>query len=302
MSKYLVRVENSKQGTLRYNRAVLVIGSIIFLFMFVAAVPLVQARQEQIPRVEVHEERRGVTRFEEYIALSPALGLPPGSFYKVNVYAFSTKEGVVLIDSGAEDLYPQLIEKIGKRFNNTPIAAVLLTHGHADHASAGRFFVDQGVPVYAPIGDEWMVLSGLNFPGVPEDFSYTPYTPSGLLYGGEEMFGLKVIPTPGHTPGSVSFLGEKKGFLFSGDATMSYSDDDKGDLDMTFELEYMTLQMSDNFSLQTQLYSLDVLSGLAASGQVSTILPGHNEAYYGKDVQPYIQDSIDVVTQVLMMR
>lgn len=286
-----------------YNRSVIAIGLIVTLFLLTATIPLAQAKSVQIPKVEFYQERRGVCRFVEYIELSPETGLPPGSFYKVNVYVFDTKDGLVLVDCGAEALYVPLMEEIGKKFNKKPIAAVLLTHGHADHAGAGHYFVEAGIPVYAPVGDAGIIWMGMHIPGVPipTDFTYTGYMPTELLFGGETLFGLKVIPTPGHSAGSVCFVDEKTEALFSGDTTISYSNDE-GPEDMTFELEFMTLQMSDDNSLWMQIDSLNDLMGLANSGQADTILPSHNTAYHGKDVQPYIQNSIDVVTQALMMR
>jgi len=284
----------------RFLRGTVVAILILTLLVLAATASPVQAKAEKSTGIRVYQERRGVTRFEEYIPLSPELGLPPGSFYKVNVYAFSVGGGVVLIDCGAETLYTSLTQEIGKRFHNKPILAVLLTHGHADHAGSGHYFVEAGIPVYASMADVYLIQMGMNFPGVPRDFTYTGYTPTGVLHGGEMLFGLSVVPTPGHTLGSLSYASMKTDALFSGDTTISQADDDVAPEDMTFELEYMTLLMTDKNSLQMQIDSLNLLLGLANSGMADTILPGHNRTYHSRDVQPYIQNSIDVVTQILM--
>ncbi|MEM2890723.1 MAG: MBL fold metallo-hydrolase, partial [Candidatus Hadarchaeum sp.] len=231
--------------------------------------------------------------------LSPELGVPPGFFYKANVYALNFRGGIVLIDCGAEDLYSDLMLAINQKFPHRPILAVLLTHGHADHAGAGHHFIDAGIPVYASFADSYLIQMGMNFPGVPIDFTYTGYTPTQLLYGGENLFGLSVIPAPGHTYGSLCFLEVKTKLLFSGDVTISYPSDDVATEDMTFELEHMTLLATDNAGLEMQLNSLSMLLKLAKDGKVKGILPGHNQAYYGKHVVDYLKNSIDMVTQAL---
>ncbi len=303
MSQALSKLWAKGSVVSKLSKRVIVIGLIVSLFLIATAIPVASAKSAQIPSIEFHMERRGVVRFEEFILISPELGMPPGSFYKANVYAFETKEGLVLVDSGAEDLYQSLIEAIEKRFNNKPIIAVLLTHGHADHAGAGSYFLEMGVPVYAPIGDAYLIQTGMNFPGIPSDFTYTGYMPTGYLYGGETVFGLTVIPTPGHSPGSICFIDQRTGALFAGDTTIAYPEDDISLEDMTFEMEYMTLLFTDNYSLQVQLDSLNVLLGLATDGQAETLLPGHNEAYHpSREVQRYIINSIDVVSQVLLTR
>ncbi|MGQ9788213.1 MAG: MBL fold metallo-hydrolase [Candidatus Hadarchaeaceae archaeon] len=271
----------------------------VVVILLVATSSFAQAKPLKTSTVKVYQERAGVTRFEEYIPLSSELGVPPGFFYKANVYAISYREGIVLIDCGAEALYSDLMDAIGKRFHNQPILAVLLTHGHADHAGAGHYFIEAGIPVYASSLDFYLIQMGMNFPGVPEDFTYTGYTPD-VLKGGETLFGLNVVESPGHTHGSLSFLEVKTRSLFSGDTTISYPDDDVAPEDMTFEIEYQTLLATDRIGLEMQLNSLNSILELANEGQVTAILPGHNRSYHGKDVPVYLQNSIESVMGALM--
>ncbi|MEM3514813.1 MAG: MBL fold metallo-hydrolase [Candidatus Hadarchaeum sp.] len=271
----------------------------VVVILLVTAPSIAQAKSKSTAAVKVYQERDGVTRFEEYTPLSSQLGVPPGFFYKANVYAVNFKGGIVLIDCGAEDLYSDLMVAINKKLPSRPILAVLLTHGHADHAGAGHYFIDAGIPVYASFADSYLIQMGMNFPGVPIDFTYTGYTPTQLLYGGEHLFGLNVIPTPGHTYGCLSFLEVETKLLFSGDVTISYPGDDVAPEDMTFELEYMTLQATDDTSLEMQLNSLNLLLELTGDRQVKAIMPGHNQTYYGKHVVDYLKNSIEMVSQEL---
>lgn len=99
-------------------------------------------------------------------------------------------------------------------------AVVLNTHGHVDHIGANSDIVQKyGVPLAIHDADTGMLqvsdyielsllLGAKNSPA-----------PDRLLADGDEIgFGrasLRVIHTPGHTPGSVSFV--HGGVLFSGD-------------------------------------------------------------------------------------
>jgi hypothetical protein len=63
----------------------------------------------------------------------------------------------------------------------------------------------------------------------------------------------------------------------------------------------MTMLATDKDSLQLQMNSLNLLLDLVNQGTVKAILPGHNKAYHGKDVIPFLQHSIDLVAQALSL-
>ncbi len=108
--------------------------------------------------------------------------------------------------------------------NGWKIEKILLTHGHFDHFGAAALLSERlGAPVYiypddAPyLSDTYLNLSANS----PNPIVVSHYEE---LYDGEKIylkensdFYLKVVHTPGHTPGSVTFYSEKEHAAFVGD-------------------------------------------------------------------------------------
>lgn len=125
-----------------------------------------------------------------------------------------------LIDPGAEAevIYDIIIK------NGWKIEKILLTHGHFDHFGAAQALHDKlHVPIYVyPADARYLADPGLNLSGNFETPLIIPHYEE--LFDGEVIrlaanskFSLKVIHTPGHTPGSVTFYSETDGIAFVGD-------------------------------------------------------------------------------------
>ena len=134
----------------------------------------------------------------------------------------STQECFV-VDPGASG--KQLAGKI-RQGGYMPVA-VLLTHGHFDHAGAAATLAEEfGIPVYAHEAEadtlkdpqknvSWMV-------GAKESYHADVY-----LRDGEELhlagFFIKVIHTPGHTEGGCCYYLPEEEVVFSGDTLFAQS-------------------------------------------------------------------------------
>lgn len=121
-----------------------------------------------------------------------------------------------VVDPGAdpERIFPVIFEE-----GLTPIV-LINTHGHIDHIGANKDIKEHfGVPLYIHAGDNPMLgkvqqLELSLFLGAKD----SPPADHLMTDGEEIRIGngsLRVLHTPGHSPGSVSLLGD--GFLLSGD-------------------------------------------------------------------------------------
>jgi hydroxyacylglutathione hydrolase len=108
--------------------------------------------------------------------------------FEVNAYVVHAPEGDVIVDAGAEP------EKILAAVSQ-PVAAVLITHGHADHVNAlGAVLRETSAPLYVHPGDAHRTGAGV----------YEPLDHGQELQIAGETF--LVLHTPGHSPGSVTFV------------------------------------------------------------------------------------------------
>ena len=107
--------------------------------------------------------------------------------FEVNSYVVHAPEGDIVVDAGAE---PEKI--LGA--TRAPVAAILVTHGHADHVNALDIVRrETGARVYMhPEDAEWKVSD------------YEPLEDGRAL--DVAGLGIRVLHTPGHSLGSVTFV------------------------------------------------------------------------------------------------
>ena len=127
-----------------------------------------------------------------------------------------TKE-VLIIDPGAAA--KQLAEKL-KEYELKPVA-ILLTHGHFDHASAAEELAELlDVQIYAQEAErETLETPGINLSGWEGKVS--TYHADVYVKDEQELclagFVIRALHTPGHTVGGCCYYFTEQSTLFSGD-------------------------------------------------------------------------------------
>lgn len=130
-------------------------------------------------------------------------------------YDENTKDGIVVDPGGSAKDIGEAIDRLGLH-----IVAVINTHGHWDHIGANDAVkAKTGAPVYIHEADaEFLMNPAYNISSMM-GYSSSVAPADGLLHEGDTVnFGsctLKVLHTPGHTPGGITLYGE--GVAFTGD-------------------------------------------------------------------------------------
>lgn len=131
----------------------------------------------------------------------------------------------VLVDSGLEENGPALADDLrGRGFAPEHLRAIVLTHGHADHAGGASWFKRTfGTRVVVGAGDVPLLAAGQNdhlcptndsarsrldddqaarYAGFAADVTVAARTPLASATGVDGLPG-EIVPMPGHTPGSL---------------------------------------------------------------------------------------------------
>jgi hydroxyacylglutathione hydrolase len=160
------------------------------------------------------------------------------------------------------------MEALLRSHDLTPVA-LLVTHGHIDHAGGAALAAHHDIEAALHPDDEFLALDpgsqlrmlfGVAPPELADQFAFpTTYRP---LEAGQRLelagVSLDVLHTPGHTPGHCCFYLEDEGVLFSGDqlfaGSIGRTDLPGGDIDQLV------------VSMQTAVMTLD---------DEVRVLPGH---------------------------
>jgi len=176
------------------------------------------------------------------MARVPAVEVAPGvvriptvGAANTNSFALVDDDGsVTLVDCGLKRAPARIVaglRAIGRHPGD--VTRIVLTHAHTDHAGgAAEMSARTGAPVavheadagYAEAGRpppfEQSLLTGRLMTRIP-GAGFPPVTVGQRLSDAQVLDvggGLRIIATPGHTPGHVSLLHERTGTLITGDA------------------------------------------------------------------------------------
>jgi glyoxylase-like metal-dependent hydrolase (beta-lactamase superfamily II) len=174
------------------------------------------------------------------VARTPAVAIAPGVWRiptvprdLVNTYAFVDDDGqVTLVDAGTKGGPKRIVAGL-EHLGSAPseVTRIIATHAHSDHVGGlsslrgrtpARVAVHERDAAYvregkAPVLDRSTVVGRLLRRGVGS----TPTTVEEELTDGQVLDvggGLRVVHTPGHTPGHVALLHEPTGVLVTGDS------------------------------------------------------------------------------------
>ena len=141
----------------------------------------------------------------------------------VNAFLVREDDGFTLVDTTVGGGADALIG--AARTGGGEIRRIALTHGHGDHVGsldALRDKLGDSVEVLMPDLDARIHAGEQVVDGKPPGgWPKLKTTPDVRLTGGERIGSLEVIPTPGHTPGHVSFLDTRDRTVIVGDTFTS---------------------------------------------------------------------------------
>ena len=125
----------------------------------------------------------------------------------------------ILIDPGHFHLFDHVaiqLKALGIEISD--IDLVLATHAHPDHFEAAKYFKNQPA-LFAISLEDWRLIQRIG-EQIGPTFDLGAYTPDFLMGSGDlnvKGVELKVVPTPGHSPGSVALYWPERKALFPGD-------------------------------------------------------------------------------------
>jgi glyoxylase-like metal-dependent hydrolase (beta-lactamase superfamily II) len=170
----------------------------------------------------------------------PNVHLIPNGF--VNVYLIVDPDGLTLIDAGMARNGKAILDYIAS-LGRSPgdLRRILVTHADPDHVGAlAALKAAGGARIACGQAEAEAIAAGRSSREIKPGpllrpffallsllFKTVPAAVDDLLADGQVLSvlgGLRVVATPGHTPGHLSFFAPAAGILFTGDSIISQGD------------------------------------------------------------------------------
>ena len=176
-------------------------------------------------------------------------------------WALTTSDGIIIIDT----LYnyavgPEIVEGLQKmKLDPAKVKYVLITHGHGDHDEGAKYFQDRGAHVMLGAGDWDMIEKAAKpMPGGNPKRDLIAKDGEVLKLGDTEV---KIITTPGHTPGSYGLL---------------FKSTDRGQTYMIAYASGTAFGAYDKTFFDTFIASQRKLAAAAAAAGATVLISNHN--------------------------
>lgn len=159
-----------------------------------------------------------------------------------NVFALLGAEGVTLVDAGLPYSYKRILAQLAALgVAASDVKHILITHADRDHVgSLAALKALTGACVYASRLEAEAMAAGEETRRLRlkpwQQFAFDilrlalahgqPIAADEIVQEGDVLpiyGGLRVVETPGHTPGHLSFYAAERGVLFAGDSLRSFA-------------------------------------------------------------------------------